>query len=410
MGNTVPNSSNGQSDRRRVAQACKPCSITKVRCDGSRPCHRCTKHGQECYYEPAAKRKQSIPVNPGNDSLSRASPPKRAKSTDHLLEMQANIAPATITARFGSEGQLLRDTIHPTEKDPSALELAILDNQTQSASFDLLPMVNQPPTMAISDPQDTASAGGAISWSQDEWNTMISTPAFSFGEPLDVESWLNFDIDISMLPPDSFTDPALEVFSNKWSASLGPKSLPRLFAPPTQSSPIARLLSRAHSPTIDKDNLAPREYVPTSIDVDAQLRFPDMEQFPMHEIEQENLAHVDEITSGVVTKVAEYTALLDLNGPYPAFLEFRIPPTQVLNSWVQLYFEHFHPVFPILHQPSFSKSDPHWLLVFTVAALGAHFSNLKGAQICSRAMHELIRRHASSMVSWRDERSFLRRG
>lgn len=67
---------------------------------------------------------------------------------------------------------------------------------------------------------------------------------------------------------------------------------------------------------------------------------------------------------------------------------------------MQLYFEFFHPVFPILHKPSFTSKKRHWLLMFAVAAVGAQFSNIPDARRCSRAMHELVRRQSAAMVSY----------
>ncbi|KAJ0419693.1 hypothetical protein BJY00DRAFT_324227 [Aspergillus carlsbadensis] len=39
------------SNARRVSQACKPCAVSKVKCDDSKPCGRCTKKNLACEYE-----------------------------------------------------------------------------------------------------------------------------------------------------------------------------------------------------------------------------------------------------------------------------------------------------------------------------------------------------------------------
>lgn len=42
--------------RHRIQQACKACSLRRVRCDGERPCQTCVKTDEECVYGPKKKR------------------------------------------------------------------------------------------------------------------------------------------------------------------------------------------------------------------------------------------------------------------------------------------------------------------------------------------------------------------
>lgn len=69
-----------------------------------------------------------------------------------------------------------------------------------------------------------------------------------------------------------------------------------------------------------------------------------------------------------------------------------------MNVFVQLYFEHFHPIFPMLHQPSFGKGAPRPLLTLAVATIGARYSKLEGANQCALAMTELLRRLTMHLV------------
>ncbi|GFF68890.1 hypothetical protein IFM62136_07426 [Aspergillus lentulus] len=158
---------------------------------------------------------------------------------------------------------------------------------------------------------------------------------------------------------------------------------------------IAGLYGNIQEPDMDKDAIDPRQYSPASIELDAQLVFPDMTTIASEDIEKENLALVEQVPDGVPLKVFEMATALQTKSNYPKFIELRIPPARVLNAWVQLYFEHFHPVFPFLHKPTFSPATMNPFLVLTVAAIGAHFSELEGSQACHKAMHELIRRYTS---------------
>ncbi|KAF7168905.1 hypothetical protein CNMCM5623_001811 [Aspergillus felis] len=203
---------------------------------------------------------------------------------------------------------------------------------------------------------------------------MITVPPFFSLDWNDFDEWLNFwfDDDYMGLSAKSISDPA---------ASATPA--------------IAGLYGNIQEPDMDKDAIDPRQYFPASIELDAQLVFPDMTTIASGDIEKENLALVEQVPDDVPRNVFEMATILQTKSNYPKFIELRIPPARVLNAWVQLYFEHFHPVFPILHKPTFSPATMNPFLVLTVAAIGAHFSDLEGSQACQRAMHELIRRYTS---------------
>jgi hypothetical protein len=206
---------------------------------------------------------------------------------------------------------------------------------------------------------------------------MITVPPFFSLDWNDFDEWLNFgfDDDYMGLSAKSTSDPVASA-----------------------SATIAGLYGNIQEPDMDKDAIDPRQYFPASIELDAQLVFPDMTTIPSEDIEKENLALVEQVPDGVPLKVFEMATVLQTKSNYPKFIELRIPPARVLNGWVQLYFEHFHPVFPILHKPTFSPATMNPFLVLTVAAIGAHFSDLEDSQACQRAMHELVRRYTSYTV------------
>jgi hypothetical protein len=206
---------------------------------------------------------------------------------------------------------------------------------------------------------------------------MLTVPPFFSLDWNDFDEWLNFgfDDDYMGLSAKSTSDPVASA-----------------------SATIAGLYGNIQEPDMDKDAIDPRQYFPASIELDAQLVFPDMTTIPSEDIEKENLALVEQVPDGVPLKVFEMATVLQTKSNYPKFIELRIPPARVLNGWVQLYFEHFHPVFPILHKPTFSPATMNPFLVLTVAAIGAHFSDLEGSQACQRAMHELVRRYTSYTV------------
>jgi hypothetical protein len=168
---------------------------------------------------------------------------------------------------------------------------------------------------------------------------------------------------------------------------------------PIPVSDIADLYSRSHSPVLDKDAVEVRQYHPISIEVDAPLHFPDDDPASLADAELENFAHVHALSSEKVEAITQLAEDIQREPHHPPFTNLKLPPQPILNAWVQLYFEYFHPVFPILHKPTFSLPEIDPLLVLAVAGIGAQFSTLKNANTFARGIHELVRRRSSSQVS-----------
>lgn len=238
--------------------------------------------------------------------------------------------------------------------------------------------------------------------------THESTSALLATDGMGFESFLGLDIDANVLSGILEQTPALNDGPNDlWLASAETESsssplytvsrIARPFLPLTPSA-VAEIYGDDHSLEID-EAMEPRRYSPTAITIDAQLSFPDMEGLPIERVDEENFAHVNDVPAAAVEEVHRVARIMQGNPTFPPFTELKIPPLPVINSWVQLYFEHFHPVFPILHKPSFCTPGTHWLLIFVVSAIGAQFSGLPHAQTCSRAMHELVRRQSMHLVS-----------
>ncbi|KAH8430255.1 fungal specific transcription factor domain-containing protein [Aspergillus melleus] len=161
---------------------------------------------------------------------------------------------------------------------------------------------------------------------------------------------------------------------------------------PLTPSAVTEIYDGRCSPRPEQEAMGPRDYHPTVISVDAQLSFPDLGGVRFNDIDSEDLAHVAEVSQTVLDEATRLTLTLQTAPSFPPFLNWQLPPRPILNSWVQLYFEHFHPIFPLLHKRSFGGPATHWLLTFAVAAIGAQFSRLPESQTCARAMQELIRR------------------
>ncbi|KAK2785040.1 hypothetical protein FQN52_008762 [Onygenales sp. PD_12] len=77
---------------------------------------------------------------------------------------------------------------------------------------------------------------------------------------------------------------------------------------------------------------------------------------------------------------------------FPCFGSTYFPSLHAFNRLVQKYFQHFHPIFPLLHLPSFGESNPHPLLALSLAAIGSHYVEIEGFEFGMIAMHEFLRR------------------
>ncbi|KZL85932.1 hypothetical protein CI238_06185 [Colletotrichum incanum] len=106
----------------------------------------------------------------------------------------------------------------------------------------------------------------------------------------------------------------------------------------------------------------------------------------------EDYEHVPNLNPDVYGFIsAQYTKLNADNGFYLPFTDQPIPSVEAFNAFVQSYFEHYHPVFPLLHQASFDPNHSHWVLIIAVAATGCGFSVL-GTTSTSFILQELLRR------------------
>ncbi|KAK4943153.1 hypothetical protein LTR10_017177 [Elasticomyces elasticus] len=73
------------------------------------------------------------------------------------------------------------------------------------------------------------------------------------------------------------------------------------------------------------------------------------------------------------------------------FARVHHPDMATLNHCLNLYFDHFQPTCPLVHQPSFGPST-HWLVVLAVAAIGSTFSKASHALDLREAFQEFLRR------------------
>ncbi|KAG0152865.1 hypothetical protein PDIDSM_2670 [Penicillium digitatum] len=361
---------NSTADRRRISKACKPCNISKVRCDGEQPCQRCRcqNNGTNCHYEPSNKRKRRE-FQPTTNGLSKE------LSVDSLCQQVEDY------------GQPTRKKASVAATEASTVQMPIQLSQCYAVS-----------TTHEGMPYNGEGTPSTIYEGLQPFNA----------EETEVENFLDFDLDMNFLPSLFDLNTGIERPDNPLLAPKEPEGLAvRTPGPPTPLTPaaVAEMYNRSLSPSLEGEAMEPRQYQPSATGIDALFSFPNMEHLSTEEVDQENLAHVPEVSNIVVDQMAQLALTIETTSNFPRFVELRMPPASVINAWVQLYFEHFHPVFPFLHKPSFGTSDTHWLLMFAVSAIGAQFSELPQSQACSRAMNEIVRRSASYLCENNNQKS-----
>ncbi|KZM28336.1 DNA binding [Ascochyta rabiei] len=217
----------------------------------------------------------------------------------------------------------------------------------------------------------------------------------------DSMDWFSVDLDVGFWPP-TLDLQAENQFLQDICSAVPPVSNAYQDVPytstctaPTAGSDIADLLKNTHAPVLDKDAVDVRQYVPTSIEVDAPLSFPNIETSSLRQAGLEDFAHVDALSADKLDAVHQLLNDVQTKPHYPLFDNINMPPPAILNAWVQLYFEYFHPTFPVLHKATFASPETQPLLILTVAAIGAQFSNLSNSLACARSLTELVRRISS---------------
>ena len=110
--------------------------------------------------------------------------------------------------------------------------------------------------------------------------------------------------------------------------------------------------------------------------------------------------HQNVITESQIAWIQIDFSKIQSNSSYVPFSQqSAIPSRYVMNIFVQLYFEHFHPSCPFLHRPTF-HNDASPTLIAIVASIGAQYSGLREADSISRGLAELVRRMVALHVSF----------
>lgn len=116
-------------------------------------------------------------------------------------------------------------------------------------------------------------------------------------------------------------------------------------------------------------------------------------------LEMEHFAHVGRLSFDKYDEILENLQNHANQPIYRSFGSPVLPSAEVMNSFMQLYFEHFHDTMPFIHKPSFDPSKEHWILVLAVAATGCRYSQVPRSDLYALKLTELVRRSIMVVVS-----------
>lgn len=131
---------------------------------------------------------------------------------------------------------------------------------------------------------------------------------------------------------------------------------------------------------------------------DGIVEFPDITAVPTDIVETESFGHVEAISEAAYREIESCLWRTgSQSGFYQNFKNPALVSIDIFDCFVQLYFEYFHPAFPLLHPPSFTSGTP-WQLSLALAAVGCQYSKISTAKSYAHALQELLRRALAETV------------
>lgn len=116
-------------------------------------------------------------------------------------------------------------------------------------------------------------------------------------------------------------------------------------------------------------------------------------------LQMDDYAHVAKVSSEQVQQLAALIDYEDRNSRILQGFDVSIfHNVEVMNIFVQLYFEHFHPSLPLLHKATFDVEMTPPIVVLAAAAIGSRYSRLKDARKHAYILGEVLRKTLASLV------------
>jgi hypothetical protein len=440
-------------------RACLACAAARARCSGGSPCGRCGIRSIECVY-PNKRRKGAREANEYSFDTNEFQISNNSGSTVAQLpsttaagpaNVQAAVAPSSTQSARSHETQGFVGNVYSVQ-DNSASNMPTA--QQESAALDRPGHLHEqqqysdtPATRGWhAQRQEPAHSSMPLSNHGYAHPDMQSRPdpeldpaSLQYGYPAAWDDSLNW-IPISVYPSPydgelehdfSFLLPPLSESSNidfDYAQSMPVNNTSHLYQLPSATSthgeslPDNRKLSvaftgLAQSPTSSASNeLSGRSAVestlPTArkkrrksssaVDTFLQPRMSrNRSSFPLHissSSEQPDFHPKEYCSPATFDNIVNAFRRLCLESrQHQPFETSSFPDINSLNRYIDLYFEHFHSNFPLIHRPSLG-SESKWLILLAVATVGSNFVQASYSLELRKAFQDFLRRAVSECI------------
>lgn len=368
----------------RASRACTNCSRAKVRCDGESPCRYCASRNLSCTQNVHQRKRprthSSLPEPEVRDptrspSCSNVQPPRNTN------EAQACV---TLPTPISADHSALSDTESVVRP-----QIGLPGGEPSLADLGARPRYQDPPTTS------------AIPFlSLQEWGPQYS-----------ITDWMGWETDDflpSANPQVSGLTTSGTLESVDYSATLGTHPFPG----------TSNVGSRPNEPSVlwpayyqNRANEVLASHAACSVDSAAgvvpenptgkpglldkrktSVSFAELESTDMEILDAENYGHTPSLPASkydeIRRSVKEICTLQNISESLKISL---FPAPSVFHAFIQLYFEYFEKLFPIIHLPSFQPEKCHWVELLALATIGCRYSKSGGARRCVQALSEIFR-------------------
>jgi hypothetical protein len=128
------------------------------------------------------------------------------------------------------------------------------------------------------------------------------------------------------------------------------------------------------------------------------ISFPALKPSDLQSIAADRFGHLSHIPEGTINAVTHF--YLGQENHLDAVVDKTpFPPFELLITFVDLFFEHFNPIIPIIHQATFEPTKRAWILLLGMAAIGSQYSSIDNRAQFGTAFRRLLQRAISDEVS-----------
>lgn len=340
---------------KRTAKACLSCVRSKQRCIGDMPCERCLHKRTRCVYVPTSSpvtiERSNVSSWGCSDAWSTLTP-GHAERADETTQDDTSAAPTRGFDTLTSDDRTMNTEF--MEVDPLG-KLDTISRVTHASATSDNIEVPPLPQMPFSSELDTFS--GFL------FHPFAPWPEDALATPFGVADYDDIPIATS-----------LDGLQRSYMNSICPTPMPDM---------------QPHAPT-PKPNLSGTE--PNNAP-----RFPALRKDDMGTVMSEKFGHIKQVPETAYEKIKQFYQEVKTTPAGIGADDF--PPLELLGSFLELYFEYFNPMIPIIHQATFNPSSENWILLLAMMTVGGQYSTLHAREQYITTLQALLQRAISAKVN-----------